>query len=173
MAFIFVVEDGTGLTTATSYVSVADADDVIAVNIHVDPLWRDLSTDSKEKLLAWSTRIIDAQTRWKGIKTVTASLLRWPRTGVVDRDETLIGENEIPYQLEVAVAEYARYLIADDRTVERDQDGLVRLKADVVELEFLEGYTLPQIPATMTYLLDGLGYISSAGQTPRFVRISR
>ena len=173
MAFTFVVEDGTGLATATSYVSVADADDIIAVNIHIDQTWLDLGTDSKEKLLAWATRIHDAQTRWKGTKTVATSQLRWPRTGVCDRDETLIGINEIPYQLEVATAEYARYLIAGDRTLERDQDGLIRLKADVVELEFKDGYQLPQIPAQMTYLLDGLGYISSGGQHPRFVRLSR
>ena len=172
MAFSFIVEDGTGLATATSYVSVADADDIIAVNIHIDPSWTDLSTDSKEKLLAWATRVLDTHTRWKGTKTVETSQLRWPRTGVCDRDSTIIGANEIPYQLEVATAEYARYLIVGDRTVERDQDGLIRLKADVVELEFKDGYTLPQIPTNMTYLVDGLGSISGRDH-PRFVRISR
>jgi hypothetical protein len=91
---------------------------------------------------------------------------------VVDRDETVIGANEIPYQLVVATAEYARYLIAGDRTLERDQDGLIRLKADVVELEFKDGYTLPQIPSQMGYLLTGLGFINS-GTHPKFIRINR
>ena len=34
MSFTFVVEDGTGLATATSYISVSDADDYITANTH-------------------------------------------------------------------------------------------------------------------------------------------
>ena len=171
MAFTFIVEDGTGLTTATSYVSVSGADDIIAMNIHADTGWSALSTDSKERLLAWASRYLDAHTRWFGTKTVETSQLRWPRTGVCDRDGIEIDANTIPYQLEVATAEMARFLITTDRSLERDQDGLIRLKADVVELEFKDGYTLPQVPNEMTYLVEGLGIVS--GGRPRFAWIRR
>lgn len=171
MAFTFVVEDGTGLSNATSYVSVADADDILVVNIHNTATWDALSDTDKGYLLSWASRFLDAHTRWKGYKTVETSALRWPRTGVVDRDNILIDSDVIPYQLKNATANMARYLMTTDRTLERDQDGLVRVKADVVELEFRDGYTLPQIPTDMFYLIDGLGYIS--GGASRFATLRR
>lgn len=171
MAFVFVVEDGTGLSNATSYVSVEDATDIICVNIHVSAAWEALSVADQEKLVSWASRYLDAHARWKGTKTVPTSALRWPRCGVYDRDNTLIDENTIPEQLKIATAEMARYLITEDRTTERAQDGLESVKADVVEIEFLAGYRLPQIPSHLEYLIQGLGTLSSG--TQRFVRITR
>lgn len=172
MAFTFVVESGSGLITgANSYVSVSDASDIIATNIHADTAWVALSTADQEKLLAWATRYLDTKASWKGTKSVEDSPLRWPRTGVYDRDNVLIDSDVIPQQLKVATAEMARYLIAQDRTIERDQDGLVRLKADVVEIEFREGYTLPSVPDYMQDLITGLGYMPSSGM--RFSPIAR
>lgn len=163
MAFTFVVEDGTGLTTANSYVSVVEADDIVAVNIHASPKWVALTTAEKEKLLAWASRFLDAHTRWYGTKTVETSGLRWPRKGVYDRDNILLADNVIPHQLKVATASMAVYLIENDRTVERSQDALTRLQVDVVELEFREGYTLALVPNHMEYLVAGLGAISGGG----------
>ena len=183
MAFTFVVEDGTGTNAAAnSYVSVAEADDLITANIHVNSRWIALSEPDRQRLLVWASRYIDTQTKWRGEKTVTGTInatgvrtgespLDWPRTGVCDRNNVLIGPNQIPSQLKLATAEMARYLIDSDRSVERDQDGLERVKADVVEIEFLPGYRLPQVPNHMQYLIDGLGAIS--GGTFRFAKAVR
>ena len=43
MALDFVVETGTGLANATSYVSVEEADDLVSLNIH-DSTWDTLTT---------------------------------------------------------------------------------------------------------------------------------
>ena len=166
MAFVFVVEDGTGLSDATSYVSVEQADDILAVNIHAAAKWAALTTTQKEHLLAWASRYLDSHARWFGRKSVDTSGLRWPRTGVRDRDGIVLSDDAVPPQLEVATAEMARYLISEDRSSERGQDGLTKLKADVIELEFVEGYRLPQVPTHMTYLILGLGTIS--GGRPKF-----
>jgi hypothetical protein len=172
MAFTFVVEDGTGLLNATSYVSVEDADDIITMNIHASASWEALTVADKERLLSWATRYLDERARWKGVRTTNTSALRWPRAGITDRDNITLPGNEIPRQLEVATAEMARYLIEEDRTVERGQDALTRLKADVIELEFSEGYRLPQVPTHMSYLIKGLGTISS-GNGIKFKQIIR
>ena len=173
MAFTFVVEDGTGTNAAAnSYVSVEDADDIITTNIHISDSWDALTVSQKERLLVWASRYLDTQTRWKGYKTVDDSPLRWPRQGVCDRDDIEIDANTIPNQLKVATAEMARYLIDVDRSVERDTDGLERVKADVVEIEFLAGYRLPQVPSHIQYLVQGLGYISG-GRGTRFARVVR
>lgn len=172
MAFAFVVEDGTGLSDATSYVSVAEADDIITMNIHASASWAELEVGDKERLLSWASRYLDERTRWFGDKVVETSALRWPRSGIVDRDGIALLANAVPRQLQIATAEMARYLIDDDRTVERGQDALTRLKADVIELEFAEGYRLPQVPSHMQYLIKGLGAISS-GNGIKFKRIIR
>lgn len=171
MAFTFTVEDGTGLAAATSYVSVADADDILIVNIHAYSSWNALTTTQKEYLLAWASRYLDAHADWYGTKTVETSGLRWPRTGVTDRDGIALSSTAIPKQLKVATAEMARYLISEDRSTERSQDAIKMLKADVVEIEFIEGYRLPQIPSHLTYLIDGLGILR--GGKPNFAKITR
>lgn len=172
MAFTFVVEDGTGLSDATSYVSVEEADDIITMNIHASETWSSLSDEDKEKLLSWASRYLDERTRWFGRKAVESSALRWPRSGITDRDGITLSSTLIPRQLKIATAEMARYLVDEDRTTERGQDGLSRLRADVIELEFVEGYRLPQVPSHMQYLIKGLGAISS-GSGIKFKRIIR
>jgi len=172
MAFTFVVEDGSGLSTATSYVSVEEADDIITMNIHASQSWGALTDVQKEYLLSWASRYLDERTRWFGYRMVETSALRWPRYGVTDRDGIRLSDSAIPSQLKIATAEMARYLIEEDRTVERSQDALTRLKADVIELEFSEGYRLPQVPSHMAYLIAGLGAIGS-GTGIKFKRIIR
>jgi hypothetical protein len=172
MAFTFLVEDGTGLSAATSYVSVEDADDILTTNIHAGPIWTELEEADKERLLSWASRYLDDRATWYGYRAVETSSLRWPRSGVVDRDRVAIASNVIPRQLKIATAEMARYLIAEDRSTERGQDALLRLKADVIELEFAEGYRLPKVPEHMDYLIKGLGTISG-GSGIKFKKIIR
>lgn len=172
MAFIFLVEDGTGLVAAAnSYASVSAADDVITVNIHANDAWNALSFAEKERMLVWGTRILDDYTRWFGTKTVDDSPLRWPRTGMTNCDGIALDSNKIPQQVVVATAEMARFYAKEDRTLDRDQDGLESLTADVIELVFRKNYKLPTIPAEMTYLIRCLGSITSG--KPRFVDIIR
>ena len=157
-------------TAPTSYCTVDEADTFLTPNIHATT-WFALSTTDKEKLLAFATKFLDDRVRWEGTKTVAASGLRWPRTGVVDRDSRAIGANEIPTQLKRATAEMARYLVDADRTTERSQDGLKELKADVIELVFNETYRLPVVPSHMHFLVEGLGILRGNGRgTARVLR---
>lgn len=168
MAFTFLVEDGTGLPDATSYVSVADADDILSVNPHIAEDWGALSETEKEQLLSWASRYLDMKAIWKGERAVETSALRWPRSGVVDRDEIELPDNEIPQQLRIATAEMARFLMLDDRASERSQDAISELKVDVVEIVFAKDYRLPPVPMVMHDLLKGLtrGISGSWGAKP-------
>lgn len=160
MPFTFTTEDGTGRTDANAYLSVTEADDILTMNIHAATAWNNLAQDVKEKLLAWGSRFLDERVRWNGRKAVETSALRWPRTGNRDRDGIPIAADEIPDQVKVATATMARALLDNDRTTERDQDGLRRLKADVVELEFIEGYRLPAVPDHLKYIISGIGNVN-------------
>lgn len=171
MAFVFLVEDGTGLTEATSYVSVSDADDYMLQNTAIFDDWDLLDQDVKEKVLSWSSRYLDQHARWNGVKTVETSGLRWPRTGVCDIDGLPIGPNTIPYQLEDATVELASYLMIDDISRPRGQDGLDRLRVDVIELYFNSNYRFPSIPSSLNLILSGLGTL--IGNSGGFGRIRR
>lgn len=161
MAFTFTVETGEIVPGANSYVSLDAADDYLSQNIHVAEQWAALNQDTREKLLAWATRYIDQRARWNGRPVASDQPLRWPRTGVKNADRIEIPPSTIPPQLIAATCEMARYLIDDDRSAERPQDGLSSLKVDVISLVFKDGYTLPEVPSEINNILSGLGSLIS------------
>ena len=168
MAFTFIVEDGTGLSNATSYTSLAFADEYLCQNLHAYPDWSGLTPEAQEQLLSFSSLWLDRHVQWKGTKSVPTSCLRWPRTGVCDRDGILIAEDEIPKQLQQATAELARYFISSDFTAFSTSSTpgasgeLKELKVDVVELVFnveqaQSGTSVVAVfPPEVKFLIDGL-----------------
>lgn len=82
----FVVETGAGLSDATSYVSVADAD-----AYHTDrgnAVWLTAETDAKQHALVRATAFIDAtyRGRFSGYPAMQRLQAReWPRTGAFVR----------------------------------------------------------------------------------------
>ena len=126
----FALETGTGSASATSYCSVADADDWHAMHPS-GAEWDALATSEKQARLMLSTSLLDQRCNWLGSKTVAASRLRWPRAGVVDRDGRAIDSDEIPRELAWAAAEMARQMGAsalaagEERTVASQTTGPV------------------------------------------------
>jgi hypothetical protein len=184
MAFTFTVEDGTMVANSNSYISVSDATDYIDMNIQAGPAWDFLDTLTKEHLLAWASRYIDQRATWNGTQTslylanpsftnfiaqwavppsttpIPQQSMRWPRAGVFDIDHNLIPYNVIPVALKDATAEMARYLVANDRSIERPQDFLTELKVDNITLRFRDA-VLAIVPAEVSYILRNLGTISN------------
>lgn len=169
--FTFVVETGAGLANATSYVSVAEADDYYTIDTNFTATWTGLTTQAKEYLLAWATRILDQKTEWKGCMSVPATQnLRWPRTGVYDRDGRLIEADEMPGQLKEAVFEFAKYLRENDPTVGQDTDYLKAMRVDVIELEWQDNAAQVTFPSILNSILGTLGNFRTGGGS-RFGRI--
>jgi len=124
-----VVEDGTGLSTAESYVSVADADTFIKSEPRGED-WLDLDTGDKEKFLRQAARILDLECDWIGSPTSETQALAWPRVNARRQDpptyETVTGytnlltgfyypDDEVPREVVRANAVMARYLMQSDR----------------------------------------------------------
>ncbi len=93
-----IVEDGTGLATAETYISVADA-----VTYHAargNTAWAALATDAlREQALR---RAADYMTqayrlRWKGNRKTTTQALDWPRSWVYLQPVTTPGIGDYPY----------------------------------------------------------------------------
>lgn len=157
----FVVEDGTGLPNANSYLAVADAD---AYNVdHGNTAWLGADVD-KQAALIRATAYIDASYRGRFPGYPTSGRIQnreWPRVGAFvripdngrtdaflydnQRDFTYIGGiyylavNEIPREIKAAVAEGALRELTDPGSLTPDLDrgnAISRLKAGPVEIAY-------------------------------------
>lgn len=130
----FVVEDGTGLTTANSYLSVSDADDY-----HTDLGQSDWTgTDAvKESALRKATKYLDSTYVWAGTIKSTTQSLNWPREGVVDSEGRDL-DNQVPSKIKDATAELALLSLSGDLvTTTTNSDYVKREKIEgAVEVEY-------------------------------------
>lgn len=167
MAIQFVVETGAGLTNSTSYVSEADADQIIE---NYGMSWPDSYTsDQKQQALNSGTRYLDDKyhDQWKGTRTNEDQALDWPRYNVVDRDGFYIDDDVIPSKLEIATVVCATYWAENDQLFpDLDDAGTLKkekIKIDVIEIEneFLGGNsgseTATQIESLLTDYIEGTG----------------
>ena len=103
-----IVEDGTGLATAESYISVVDTDTYFAVRGNPTG-WTGLATPDKEQHLRKATEYLDTRFLrvWKGVKIDSDMALDWPRRLVRDASGFLLVTDALPVKLERATAEAA------------------------------------------------------------------
>ena len=80
---MFVVEDGTGLANANSYLSLAEANDFFTLNANSGS-WADFTDDQKQAGLATATRYIDVSYTYLG--------------EVRNRDQKLVFPRRFPYR---------------------------------------------------------------------------
>ena len=129
-----IVEDGTGLATAETYISVADADTYFSNRGVTD--WASLSTAVKEQSLRKSTddMIGRYRNRWQGVRLSETQALDWPRQGVVV-DSWSVPSDEVPTEVARACAQLA--LKANTEVLSPDlEQGKIKEKVDVIEVEY-------------------------------------
>ena len=102
-----IVESGAGIAGADSYLALAEADAHHAAR--GEPAWAAASVTAREAALRRATAGVDGvfAGRWKGSKAVAWSVhgLAWPRRDVVDEaGDAIVGPDQIPFALKVAVA---------------------------------------------------------------------
>lgn len=101
-----VVEDGTGLSNAEAYISVADAD-TYHTSFTGSTTWSGASEGEKEIALRQGAQNLDStyRLRWKGSKVAYDQALCWPRYDVEDEDGVLLDSDEVPPAVVQANAE--------------------------------------------------------------------
>ena len=130
-----IVEDGTGLSTAESYISVADA--TTYFSNRGNTTWAAIATDAlREAYLRLATEYMTQmyRSRWEGARYTEDQSLDWPRTGVV-RDSWSVDTDEVPVEVQRACAELALKQSAGDLAPDLTQ-GVIREKVDVIEVEY-------------------------------------
>lgn len=73
-----IVEDGTGVPNADSYVSLSDATAYCAAMGH--SAWATASATDQESALRRATQYLDTRYRYAGNRITTTQALEWPRT---------------------------------------------------------------------------------------------
>lgn len=111
----FVVETGSGLIDANSYISLSDASSYVADHGN-SSTWSAAADASKEEALRLGTQYIDLKygNRYIGRKATRDQALCWPRLTVVDADGYSYDSNEIPNCLKQATVEAALRVIEGD-----------------------------------------------------------
>lgn len=79
----FIVEDGTGIDGATSYIEIAYADEYFADRGNT--VWPALTEEQKQAALIQASDYVSTHYTYKGTKASTSQGLAFPRIGVVDQ----------------------------------------------------------------------------------------
>ena len=104
---MFIVEDGTGLKNANSYVSVEFADEYFSTRNIAN--WETYIPENKQKELIKATNYINYVFQWKGKKKTQEQSLAFPRTDLVDNDGYKV--EGVPEVLKEAVCDATLELI--------------------------------------------------------------
>lgn len=155
-----IVEDGSGLADANAYALLADANAYHAARANAS--WT--GTDAaKEAAIIRATELLDASYAWRGEIATDGQGLRFPRSGLTDRDGRDIASDDVPTQIQKATIELAALLIAgagvggDFGSVATSSGAVQRVKAGSVEVEFAQGQRAASPAPASNVLPDGAG----------------
>lgn len=168
MAVKFVVETGSGTpgSGTTSYLTVEEADDIVALDFMRQHLWDALEVGEKEIRLMYGTRLLDRTIQWRGTKTNREQPLDWPRTDARDAERQIVGSMVIPTEVKEAVVEIVLHALSSP-VAGTDPVGVKRFKADTFEIEFAENSIMLPEARSLALLLNGLGSaLASVGAKP-------
>lgn len=140
------IEDGSIVTGADSYISLADAksflEDYYSEYDDEAAAFLGFGTTRQEVILRRAAYDLDRRyrKRWKGFKRVQTQSLDWPRVDVIDEDDYDVPEDTIPRRLQRAQVEIAKRLANSVAIFEdRDRGGRVKSeKVDVISITYFD-----------------------------------
>ncbi|MFN9843789.1 MAG: DnaT-like ssDNA-binding protein [Pseudomonadota bacterium] len=120
----FVVETGTGSSTANSYCSVATAD-AYHDNYGNPATWTGASTATKEAALRQATRALDLRygDLWSGFRKTAAQALDWPREYASDSTGETVSDDSVPLRVQQAAALMALYHVQGETLLPATSTG--------------------------------------------------
>jgi len=168
MAIQFVVEDGTGLSNATSYTDLAFANQYIEDYVSDVTAWNAATDDQKKQALNRATTFLDLQyTPLQGYRILEAQSLNWPRNYVTDRDGYAVDSDVVPVRVKQATVEVANYIINGNEVfAQLDSEG--KLKAETIRIDVItiqKQWTGSNVTASLKAKIDGYiaEFLSSGG----------
>ena len=170
MPVTVVVEDGTGLANANSYVSLDELKNYFAV-VPDAAAFLAQTDDVLSQYAVWATRVLDQKTFWQGYRATTTQALEWPRNYVTDKYGNAVLATIVPAQVKAVTCELARWLKDNDPSDGQDVQNLKQITVDVVDIVFQDQTTQTSWPTIFNQIIDGLGRVNVGGRGfPRVVK---
>jgi hypothetical protein len=171
-----IVEDGSIVDGANSYISVADADAYLACQRY-NTEWLSATPDQQVQAVVTATRAIDANMVFNGYVVSTDQSLRWPRIYCPNPDvyagypysgyPTGLGigygyfpMDQIPKCLREATAQEALELLRLDRLSDAATQGILgiqSMRVDVIDITYRSGGSASQMAGAFVPLSDQVG----------------
>ncbi len=152
---VLTVEDGTGLSGANVYVSVAEANAYFSDRNNT--VWAGKTTPEKEAAILYATSFLDAQFYWLGYIKLIDQALGWPRLLVYDREGRPITFNAVPRKVKDATCELALEALSKPLTPSLARGGDVkRQKVASLEIEYFDRASSQRTFPILRQILKGL-----------------
>lgn len=151
-----------GSATANAYCTLIFANQYHEDRPAAGTTWADASDPQKNAAILWATLLMDRLWYWVGYPTDAIQALLWPRGGILKLNGwEYVPLTVIPIELQQATAEYARQLLASDRTGDSDIEtqGITAITAGSVSLQFKDSVFAKAVPDAVFDLIPcGWGY---------------
>lgn len=173
-----IVEDGTGLTTANSYISLSFADSYHRERLNdrwrTDSLGNGVTGEKRTSAILQATEYIDAEFVFRGCATFPENpqVLAWPRIGILTEDNELVDSESLPVAVQRATAEMALSILELGGALPTQATGSVKQRRERVgvvesELKFDASETarfFPRVHQLLAQLVAGTRY--GGGNSP-------
>ena len=123
-----------GATNANSYCTLAEADTYHGGRLN-NATWTTAVVDTKVRALITAPRRLDEWIKWAGSSFASTQALLWPRLDVFDRHGLEFSSDVIPQFLKDATAEFALFLLLDDRQTDPDTFGFSEIGVGSINLK--------------------------------------
>lgn len=154
-----IVEDGTGLATADSYLSEAAADAYFSD--HGSPAkWTAATAPDKDAALRYAATYLNAYV-WVGSVFNRIQALAWPRNGAYDAEGRIL-DTGVPQRVKDAQCELALAHLSKSISAPLSRGGRIKaVKAGSVEVQYADGApgvpTYPGVEDLLRGLATGKG----------------
>ena len=122
-----------GAVDANSYCTLAEAETYFESRLH-DTDWSGAVTADKNAALVWATSVLDSAMNWYGWAMSESQALRFPRSGLMTPDRYSVTSVAIPSFLKKATAEFAMWLIKEDRMADSDTMGFKQIAVGSIQI---------------------------------------
>lgn len=171
MALTLIVEDGTIVAGANSYVDPTASVAVDFFDAHLfATAWTGAVADDRTKACIMATRYVDQLILWKGVPVENNQPLSWPRDQVLLKGQTeYLADDAIPLDIVHAVLETANAFLVGDRVSDTGKSAgvsAISLGQGALDLTFQQPdpqHNLPIIPKQVMILLEKYGASRESG----------
>ena len=156
-----IVEDGSVVTGADSYISVTDATTYFD-NHSAPTTWTSSNTAKKEGALRYATTSVDGMFLFTGEVFSLTQPLAWPRSDATDYEDRTIATNTVPQRVKDATCELALLHLTKPLNQNYDRGGETKIEeVGPIKVEYFSNASVEPFIPMIVRIIGGLGTLRS------------